>query len=890
MEEQSVPKQEEIPPKQEEIPPTIFLEEVWENQQLIPIRGFGKPQFTDWTLFSDRFGEIKYNEQFPELTIPEGWEWTLDSQWQVDLSWTETDEEGWVYAKSLNGFKDPDVQPKPKKDKGMGVLMGRRRRWIRPRECATQAARVATKQELERTAAWRTAHQAQLRKKEEWFAEITHYENVRKSQKKIVMAEIRSDVLKAQNKLVKGSMLFEEMVAFLQARSRAEAGYVRGLAELSVIGLARRGPEVEELPPEPKQINPPESHGPPTPPNTDNARPSDFEVTGLRKDSLASVQEGEVLEEGVVSSIPGRSRESSKKGKESFKDPSKSAGATIATLEDAAKKLTDHQNDAMDTSKTSESGALLVPEFIGHDPEVYDAYDQIASLMTAFSTFLKSELVEKVRSLADEYIKVTENFFRTEVADLQSRSQNSERELAVSYSALQRIHSQMCKASAYDVQLLTARLMNGDETMLTKEASTLQRDDVWLQEQKYRRAVLIVNQVLERIADRVAEISDTVDHLEIQKETLINVINKAVVKRQSEMLAKVCTIGYDMLKVSGKIGEGIDATDVNESDEEDEDSEDNIESVPEGSETEEADKKKQYQINIPKVPETFLVILQEVVLVTDLGSATSLHQLPPPQQCMAVLTRDRFLHFFKEDIALPWFGVNPTATFHLRTAEIRLDSTTANSIVLTQTLLTVSFTAKPQKKRMLMTIENNEQFHNWTMAICNPLKDFGAPEISELGSDPSLNEGLTKYSYRADCIVPVDGGHTQTQQGRKGAYLAYLDGINRILGVQVDVIETSEAEQMSLQRSRTASAQAETTAPVEEAATHEELSTIHDIEESLLASVDSNEGETNLEERDLGENKPEEQTQAAENPVIVPDEPSATDPVENQDAEEDEGV
>ncbi|CAM9940066.1 unnamed protein product, partial [Heterosigma akashiwo] len=68
----------------------------------------------------------------------------------------------------------------------------------------------------------------------------------------------------------------------------------------------------------------------------------------------------------------------------------------------------------------------------------------------------------------------------------------------------------MCHAAAWDIQQLTLRLADSEGGDMTEakvvDPRELVRPDLWLPEQRYRRAVLAVNQVLQRIADRVGQV------------------------------------------------------------------------------------------------------------------------------------------------------------------------------------------------------------------------------------------------------------------------------------------------------------------------------------------------------------------------------------------------
>jgi len=687
---------------------------------------------------------------------------------------------------------------------------------VRLRECCTREAQEVVQLDVEKTAAWRVAHQGLLRRKEEWFSELQSFEQDRKAQKKEVMKNIRADVLKTQNKLVKGSLMFEEIIHFLKARSLAEATYSKalvGLAELKIrkpISGADADEEEEEEEDDTEEVSDVEDTisapvspdkkdaMPPTPPNT-GLRPSedgDPSPPPTHKRSKSSPEAGDLIRKAIF--IPEKTEEELLQG--ATDNIRKGTDENVEkTLADAARKLSVSIEDDEPLDDH-----LMPPEFIGQDPEVYEAYDRVAALMTNFTNFLQTDLVKVVHEIATDYMKVTNGFFRTEIAELQASSQQSERELSMAFSTLKRAHSEMCRASAFDVQQLTLKLMNsdGEETVVTRfsNGKGMLRPDVWLPEQKYLRALHTVNQVLERIADRVHEVRQEVLQLEHRKEVVLHYVNNSIVKHQSQLWAKVCTIGYDMGKDSGKIGEGIDE----ETNEFDEDEEEEVNELNKALETvnEEEDPHPPaippYELNLPSVPETKLISLKGTVEVKENGK----DPLSKSSPCIAILTMDRYLHLFREDITLPWFGTNPFISINLREATMAGEGNDQEYLLRIEQLKKAAFGMKSQWARTILAFKNEEDFLNWTSAIFNPLKDFGAPELAPVGSIPALGEGLSRHNSQMENVVTIEEelASPRDKPQKKGAYMTYLDGLNRILGVQIDVVDPSEAEEMALKR------------------------------------------------------------------------------------------
>lgn len=115
-------------------------EEVFENERLLPIRGWGPPPLSKFRgRFSDRDASVGFDE-FPERELPPGWVWA--GPWELDLGWLSKerrraveqayegwDKQGWFYATTFAGHTWP---PGPAAE-WQGVCTTRRRRWVRTR-------------------------------------------------------------------------------------------------------------------------------------------------------------------------------------------------------------------------------------------------------------------------------------------------------------------------------------------------------------------------------------------------------------------------------------------------------------------------------------------------------------------------------------------------------------------------------------------------------------------------------------------------------------------------------------------------------------------------------------------------------------------------------------
>ena len=100
---------------------SVVVEEVFENERLIPIRGWGTPPLSAVGKFKGRFSARsggKNSDEFPQKEAPPGWQWM--GPWQLDASWLPTDrrqkieasspgwdKKAWFYAATFVGHVFP---------------------------------------------------------------------------------------------------------------------------------------------------------------------------------------------------------------------------------------------------------------------------------------------------------------------------------------------------------------------------------------------------------------------------------------------------------------------------------------------------------------------------------------------------------------------------------------------------------------------------------------------------------------------------------------------------------------------------------------------------------------------------------------------------------------
>jgi hypothetical protein len=104
-----------------------FDEEVWENQRFIPFKGFSVSNLLpgERAAYSTVDGQTPLsddNTRFPTCDLPPGWAWS--TKWQTDTTYTEVDDEGFVYGVDFSRLDGPKRRP---------IHFVRRRRWLRTR-------------------------------------------------------------------------------------------------------------------------------------------------------------------------------------------------------------------------------------------------------------------------------------------------------------------------------------------------------------------------------------------------------------------------------------------------------------------------------------------------------------------------------------------------------------------------------------------------------------------------------------------------------------------------------------------------------------------------------------------------------------------------------------
>lgn len=136
-------------------------EEVFENERLLPIRGWGPPPLSRFRgRFSDRDATVGHDE-FPDKELPPGWVWT--GSWELDLGWLSEDrrkaveraydgwdKRGWFYATTFSGH----TWPPGAAAEWQGVCTTRRRRWVRTRMRRDALGRQGSQAHANRSVSW----------------------------------------------------------------------------------------------------------------------------------------------------------------------------------------------------------------------------------------------------------------------------------------------------------------------------------------------------------------------------------------------------------------------------------------------------------------------------------------------------------------------------------------------------------------------------------------------------------------------------------------------------------------------------------------------------------------------------------------------------------------
>jgi hypothetical protein len=155
------------------------MDELWQNQTYIPIKGWGAP-FTGIDHYTDASGSISHsNWDFPDLPVLPGWKWT--TKWTIDTSHSfgATDSDGWAYETTFDRLID---SIKSCKSSGTNVTTSivRRRRYIRMRTCVTAEATAQLRARTAALLAIRNKFDIALLEKKTDYALTMQYERERK--------------------------------------------------------------------------------------------------------------------------------------------------------------------------------------------------------------------------------------------------------------------------------------------------------------------------------------------------------------------------------------------------------------------------------------------------------------------------------------------------------------------------------------------------------------------------------------------------------------------------------------------------------------------------------------------------------------------------------------
>ena len=117
-------------------------------------------------------------ELFPDVTLPDGWQWM--AKWVIDKStlYGQTDTEGWAYASTLDGLQESYHNHTTSGEKKTTSLI-RRRRWIRARICISSSVRENIAITISKLSTLKDEIDKTLRRKQADFAMIRTFERVR---------------------------------------------------------------------------------------------------------------------------------------------------------------------------------------------------------------------------------------------------------------------------------------------------------------------------------------------------------------------------------------------------------------------------------------------------------------------------------------------------------------------------------------------------------------------------------------------------------------------------------------------------------------------------------------------------------------------------------------
>ena len=155
------------------------MDEVWQNQTYLPIKGWGAP-FTGPDHYTDLSGGKSYsNWDFPELTVLPGWQAT--TKWTIDKSHSfgATDPDGWAYETTFDRLID-DIKACKTSSVNKSTSIVRRRRYIRTRVCVTPEATAKMRARTTALLAIKNKFDLALLEKKTDYGNIMQYERERR--------------------------------------------------------------------------------------------------------------------------------------------------------------------------------------------------------------------------------------------------------------------------------------------------------------------------------------------------------------------------------------------------------------------------------------------------------------------------------------------------------------------------------------------------------------------------------------------------------------------------------------------------------------------------------------------------------------------------------------
>ena len=207
---------------------TSFVE-VWQNQQYWPINGWDAQK-------SRQYSTIDFenaSDKFPVIDLPPGWDW--DGDWELDEEnrYGEVDSEGFCYAMSNEKCLE-SLRAKSSVGVSSSSTMVRRRCYVRPKVCSTEAGKLELKRQLEAFVVKKSRLDISTKDKRAEIQSVVVFEQRREDMYNTILFRA-GDVINSTSENLKSILQKLSLLrTFLTERSALEREYSRKLEYISM--------------------------------------------------------------------------------------------------------------------------------------------------------------------------------------------------------------------------------------------------------------------------------------------------------------------------------------------------------------------------------------------------------------------------------------------------------------------------------------------------------------------------------------------------------------------------------------------------------------------------------------------------------------------------------